>query len=481
MRRFRFHVLVACAAYLTAGLLLPGGPASAAEDAKALEGREVLRIDVDVPAALDAAWLRERIGVRVGDAYSGESVQQDIAALYALGEFADVRVEAKALGEKVRKEFTPYQQFVAMLKDEMIEIMGGAGEKSLSFGSELPSVLMLVGLQGSGKTTTAGKLSRFLGKRGRSPALVSTDLKRPAAREQLRVVGEEAGVPVIEGREESVEGILAAAVKACRTRGFDTLLVDTAGRLHVDEEMMEELPRIRQWTKADEVLFVVDAMTGQDGVKSAEEFVRFLPLTGIVITKIDGDARGGVALSVSSVARCPVLFAGTGEKLADFEFFRPERIVSRILGMGDILTLIEETEKAVDEREAAEMGEALLKESFNLEDLLKHLKMIGRMGSFEKLLKLLPGVDGKLLEGADPKTLARKEALILSMTGEERRHPELIKGSRKRRIAKGAGSTVEEVNLLLKEFRKMTKMMRSMSKLMKGKKKPAGFPLDFFK
>ena len=381
------------------------------------------------------------------------------------------KIRVKALGQEVLTAFSPTEQVVKIVKDELVRILGNT-EAKLRHSSNPPSVYMIVGLQGSGKTTSSGKLARWLSKNGHRPLLVSVDVYRPAAREQLRIVAEQIGQPIYvgeEGETRPLELAKGAKREAIQT-GRDVVIIDTAGRLHIDDELMVELEQLKQEFNPSETLFVADAMTGQDAVKSAAQFHERLGVSGVVLTKMDGDARGGAALSIRQVIGRPLKFVGVGEKLDAFEVFHPDRIVNRILGMGDMLSLIEKVEGAIDKDQAAEMQEKVLGDSFTLEDFLKQLQSLKKMGSLESLLGMLPNVGPfKELQGAqvDPKEMGRVEAIISSMTRKERANHEIINGSRRRRIAKGSGSSVQEVNQLLKQYREARKMMRAMTGGMK--------------
>ena len=375
------------------------------------------------------------------------------------------RVRDRAMGQDVLRSLSPSQQVVKIVRDEMLALFGDT-EGGLPQSSKRPRVILLLGLQGAGKTTTAGKLGKWLTKQGRHPLLVSTDVKRPAAIAQLNVVGEKAAVRVYDPPGESnpvarAKGALAEAGNV----GFDVVIVDTAGRLHVDDELMDELVAIRDVTDASDKLYVADAMTGQDAIKSAGEFNRRVGVTGVVLTKMDGDARGGAALSVVSVVGVPIAFAGSGERLEDLEPFRPDRVVSRVLGMGDVLSLIEKAEAAIDVDDAAKLEAKIRSNEFTLEDFRDQLKMIRKMGPLEQIMGMLPGMGNiKALAGQKPdeKQLGRTEAIIGSMTPEERRKQHIISGSRRKRIARGSGTSVEEVNRLLKQFVQMQKMLKQL-------------------
>jgi signal recognition particle subunit SRP54 len=375
------------------------------------------------------------------------------------------RVRDKALDQEVLKSLTPGQQVTKIVRDEMLALFGDA-EGGLTKNAPTPRVILLLGLQGSGKTTTSGKLAKWLARQGRHPLMVSTDVRRPAAIQQLSVLGDQADIPVF--APETMDPVARAkgAVAEAKAKGFDTIIVDTAGRLHIDDELMDELQAIKDATTPADLLYVADAMTGQDAIKSAGEFNRRVGVTGVVLTKLDGDARGGAALSVVSVVGVPIAFVGAGERLEDLELFHPDRIVSRMLGMGDVLTLIEKAEQAVDQDEAEELEEKLRKNAFTLDDFRKQLKTIKRMGPLESILGMIPGLGNlKQLADAKPdeKQLGRVEAIISSMTADERRDHTILNGSRRKRIAKGSGTTVEEVNRLLKQFNEMRRVLGMMA------------------
>jgi signal recognition particle subunit SRP54 len=373
------------------------------------------------------------------------------------------RVKQRATGQEILKSLTPAQAVLRVLRDEMVATLG-AGAVPLQLSSRIPSVVLMTGLQGSGKTTSAAKLGRWLAKDGHHPLLVSTDVNRPAAREQLQTLGKQAGVPVHHPAElQQPRAILDSALAFARSLGHDVLLVDTAGRLHVDDELMAELQELKRQAEPSEVLFVADAMTGQDAVRSASEFEKRVGITGILLSKLDGDARGGAALSAAAVTGRPVKFAGVGEKLDELEPFHPERMVGRILGMGDVLSLIERAEEAFDRDQALEMQRKLRKSEFSLEDFRDQLLQVKKMGSLEQVLAMLPGVGS--LKGVDTEAgereMRRSLAIIGSMTPRERRDPAVLNGSRRKRIAKGSGTSVEDVNRLLKQFVQARKMMKS--------------------
>jgi signal recognition particle subunit SRP54 len=376
----------------------------------------------------------------------------------------------------VMRGLVPAQQVVKIVRDEMVALFGNA-EGGLQPSTARPRVILLLGLQGAGKTTTAGKLGKWLTKQGRHPLLVSTDVKRPAAIQQLNVVAQKAGLRVHdpEGQMDPVARATGAVSEAANL-GFDVVIVDTAGRLHIDDELMKELAAIKETTNPSDRLFVADAMTGQDAIKSAGEFNARVGVTGVVLTKLDGDARGGAALSVVSVVGVPIAFAGSGERLEDLEPFHPERVVSRVLGMGDVLSLIEKAEAAISEEDAERLEEKIRANEFTLEDFRDQLRTIRKMGPLESIIGMIPGMSNvkALAENKpDDKQINRVEAIINSMTPDERRKQHIINGSRRKRIAKGSGTSVEEVNRLLKQFVQMQKMLKQlggMAGLSGGKK-----------
>ena len=375
------------------------------------------------------------------------------------------RVRDRAIDRSVLDSLTPGQQVVGIVRDEMVRLLGeGAG--GLSKTSDRPQVVLVLGLQGSGKTTTSAKLGRWLARNGRHPLLVSTDVRRPAAISQLSVLCEQAGLRVHDP-ESNLDPMRRAssAVTGAKELGFDTVIVDTAGRLHVDDELMAELDAIRAAVSPSDVLYVADAMTGQDAIKSAGEFHRRNRITGVILSKMDGDARGGAALSVASVVGVPVVFSGIGERLDDLELFQPDRLVSRMLGMGDILTLVERAEQAVDHEDAERLAQKIRRQEFTLEDLRGQMDAITKMGPLDQLVGMIPGLSGRRAAAAagdvDPAQLSRTTAIIDSMTPAERRNASIINGSRRKRIAGGSGTTVQDVNQLLKEFIQMRKMMKA--------------------
>ena len=375
------------------------------------------------------------------------------------------RVRDRAMGQDVLHSLSPSQQVVKIVRDEMVALFGDA-EGGLKDTAKRPRVILLLGLQGAGKTTTAGKLGAWLTKQGRHPLLVSTDVKRPAAIQQLNVVGQKAAVRVHDPAGE-LDPVARArgAVTEAKNLGFDVVIVDTAGRLHVDDELMTELVAIKDVTDPSDLLYVADAMTGQDAIKSAGEFNARVGITGVVLSKMDGDARGGAALSVVSVVGVPIAFVGSGERLEDLEPFHPDRVVSRVLGMGDVLSLIERAEAAIDKDGAARLEEKIRANEFTLEDFRDQLRTIRKMGPLEQIIGMLPGM-GNIKALAENKPdegqISRVEAIISSMTPDERRKQHIITGSRRKRIAKGSGTSVEEVNRLLKQFVQMQKMLKSL-------------------
>jgi signal recognition particle subunit SRP54 len=373
-------------------------------------------------------------------------------------------VKEKALGADIIGQLNPGQQVVKIVSDELTELMGGAA-RDLAFAPSPPTIIVMAGLQGSGKTTATGKLARLLKQQGSSVAVAACDVYRPAAVDQLVKLAGQVGVDVYEqGTSESPVKIASWAADRARTEGKDVLIVDTSGRLHVDQELMSELVDIKKAVKPTDVLLVVDAMTGQDAVNVAEEFGRAVDFDGVIMSKLDGDARGGAALSVKAITGKPILFASTGEKLDQFERFHPDRMAQRILGMGDVMSLVERAEANFDEQQAADLERKLRKQEFGLDDFLDQMRQIRRMGPLQNLLGMIPGV-GKELRGVklDEREFDRLQAIILSMTPEERRRPELIKGSQRLRIARGSGTNVQAVKALIKQFEQMRKVMRQVS------------------
>lgn len=398
------------------------------------------------------------------------------------------RVKERAVGQEVLASLTPGQQVIKVVKEELTALMGGEQSK-LESAAKPPTVIMMAGLQGAGKTTTSGKLAKYLQKQNKKPLLVAGDIYRPAAIKQLQVLGEQMDVPVFSmGDKNSPVDIAKAALEHAKAHHLDYVIIDTAGRLHVDEELMNELREIKASVDPTEILLVVDAMTGQDAVYVAESFNESLDLTGVVLTKLDGDTRGGAALSVKAVTGQPVKFVGLGEKADALEPFHPDRMASRILGMGDVLTLIEKAEASVDEQKAKEMERKLRNAEFTFEDFLEQMEQVRQMGPLEDLLGMIPGMNkmkGMKDLQVDEKALARVEAIVKSMTTEEKRNPEIINASRRKRIANGSGTSVQDVNRLLKQFRDMKKMMKQFGQMSgkmskKQRKKMRGsFPFPF--
>ncbi len=377
------------------------------------------------------------------------------------------KISEKALGQDVLKSLTPGQQVVKIVHEELVELLGSKDEY-LNISPNPPTVIMLAGLQGSGKTTMAGKLANMLRKSGKKPIMVACDIYRPAAIDQLEVIGKQLNIPVYSDREnKDVVEIAKAAFKEANSKLYDVIILDTAGRLHIDETLMDELKRLKEFAKPHEVLLVVDAMTGQDAVNVSQSFNEKLGIDGVIITKLDGDTRGGAALSVKSVTGKPIKFIGTGEKMNDIEVFHPDRMATRILGMGDVLTLIEKAEEAFDEEEAEKIEKSIRKQTFTLQNYLDQLKQIKRLGSMKAILGMI-GIDEKALENSEAaeKQFRLSEAIIQSMTLKERNNPDILNGSRRRRIAAGAGTTVQEVNRFIKQYND-TKMM--MKKVMNNK------------
>ncbi len=368
-------------------------------------------------------------------------------------------VTERAVGEDVMESLTPGQMVIKIVNEELTALMGGT-ESRLAIANRPPTVIMMCGLQGSGKTTHSAKLALKLKNEGHRPMLVACDIYRPAAIKQLQVVGEQVGVPVFEMGTENPVRIAEEAVKYAKDHGHDYVFLDTAGRLHIDEELMQELQNIRSTVHPNEILLVIDAMTGQDAVNVAKSFNETLGIDGVILTKLDGDTRGGAALSVRAVTGKPIKFVGTGEKLGDLESFHPDRMASRILGMGDVLSFIERAEQSLDEKKAAELEKKLAKNKFDLNDLLDQFAQLERMGSLKDTIKMIPGIGNKIKDSdIDEDAFKRFKSIIYSMTLEERAHPEIINPSRKRRIAAGCGMGVEDVNKLLAQFKQMKKMM----------------------
>ncbi len=427
---------------------------------------------------INAAFKKFRSKGKLSEADVKEGMREiKLALLEADVSFKVVRdfiktVSERAVGAEVLESLMPAQQIVKIVNEELTALMGGSISK-LTINSKPPTVIMMCGLQGAGKTTHAAKLAAMLKKQGKRPLLVAGDVYRPAAIKQLEIVGSQAGIPVFQlGDKLSPVEIAKAGVENAKQHGNDIVFIDTAGRLQVDEAMMGELVDIKNTVNPDEILLVVDSMTGQDAVNVAQTFNEMLDITGVILTKLDGDTRGGAALSVRSVTGKPIKFIGTGEKLDALEPFHPDRMASRILGMGDVLSLIEKAEAAYDEKQAAELERKIRESSFTLSDYLDQFKQIRGMGSMDQLLAMIPGVKPDALKDAkiDEKKIDRMEAIILSMTQRERDKPDIINASRKKRIAAGSGTSVEEVNRLLKQYDQTNKMMKQFSNGMMGNK-----------
>jgi signal recognition particle subunit SRP54 len=424
--------------------------------------------------------LSDRLGTALGDLRGRGRLSEDdvsratreirLALLEADVNFKVVkefvaRVKERALGTDVTKSLTPGQEVVKIVHDELTALMG-SGSSKLAFAGRPPTVVLLAGLQGSGKTTAAAKLALLLRKDGKTPALVAADLQRPAAIDQLDQLGKQIQIPVyLDRRETDPAAVALRGLEQARAQGRDVVIVDTAGRLHIDEEMMEQLARVHRAVKPHNVLLVLDAMTGQDAVSVAEAFAERAAFDGVVLTKLDGDARGGAALSVKAVTGRPIKLASTGEKLDQLEYFHPDRMASRILGMGDVLTLIERAEDAAKQEAHEEMERRLLTGQFTFDDFLQAYRMMRKMGPVRNVLSMVPGL-GKQLRGVDvdDRELGRVEAIVLAMTPEERRRPDLINGSRRARIARGSGTTVQQVNQLLAARKQMQKMMKQLGR-----------------
>lgn len=386
-------------------------------------------------------------------------------------------VSEKALGSNVLESLTPGQQVIKIVNEELTALMGSEAKK-INFSSKSPTVVMMVGLQGAGKTTTSAKIGGLLKKQGKRPLLAACDVYRPAARKQLQVVGSQLDIPVfsIDDSNDAVH-IASESVEHAKRHGNDVVIIDTAGRLHLNEELMDELLRIKEKVSPTEILLVLDAMTGQDAVNVASAFDEKLDVTGMVLTKLDGDTRGGAALSVRAVTGKPIKLIGQGEKLTDMDWFYPDRMASRILGMGDVLTLIDKAQQAFDEKQAAELEQKILKQQFTLDDYLAQMQQMKKMGPLQDILKMVPGVNAQALSSAniDESRLGRIEAMITSMTKKERNNPSILNSSRKKRIADGSGTRVQEVNMFLKQFDQMQKMMKQFSNPKKMKRFTGGF------
>ena len=388
-------------------------------------------------------------------------------------------VTERAIGAQVMESLTPGQMVIKIVNEELTALMGGTKSR-LAVANHPPTIVMMCGLQGSGKTTHSAKIAMMLKNQGHRPLLVACDIYRPAAIKQLQVVGEQAGVPVFEMGTENPVKIAENAIKLAKDQGYDYVFLDTAGRLHIDEELMQELKSVKSAVHPHEILLVVDAMTGQDAVNVAKSFNDLLDITGVVLTKIDGDTRGGAALSVKYITGKPIKFIGTGEKMDALELFHPDRMASRILGMGDILSLIEKAEAAFDEKNAKELEKKMREQTFTLDDFLEQMRSLKKMGNLEQILGMMPGVKPGALKDAqiDENQMKHIEAIILSMNKSERTKPEIINGSRRKRIADGSGTTVEEVNKLLKQFDQMKKMMKQFTGA-GAKRRFAGMKLPF--
>ena len=371
-------------------------------------------------------------------------------------------VSEKAVGDQVLKSLTPSQQVIKIVKDELTNLMSSNNQK-LQVSSNLPTVIMMCGLQGAGKTTMCAKLGAYLKKSGKKPLLVACDIYRPAAINQLQIVGKQAGVEVFERGTQNPVKTAQQAVEHAKKQGFDTVIIDTAGRLHINQELMDELKNIKAKVAPTEILLVVDAMTGQDAVTVAESFNKDLDITGVVLTKLDGDTRGGAALSIKAITGKPIKFTGVGEKIGDIEPFYPDRIASRILGMGDVLSLIEKAQEAVSEEEAKALEKKFRENSFTFDDYLKQIESVKKMGNIKDLLSMIPGIGGKIKNlDIDEHQILVNKAIIQSMTPQERLMPEIIKASRRQRIAKGSGTSVQQVNQLLKQFEQSKEMMKQL-------------------
>lgn len=428
---------------------------------------------------LSAAFKRLRSKGKLSESDVKEAMREVRLALleadvnYKVAKDFTKRITERAIGSEVMESLTPAQMVIKIVNEELTSLMGGQFER-LRFASKPPTVIMLCGLQGSGKTTHAGKLALMLKNQNHRPLLVAGDIYRPAAITQLQVVAQKAGVPVFEmGKTDPVK-VSKEAIRHAKDHGNDIVIIDTAGRLHIDEALMEELRRVKAAVEPQEILLVVDSMTGQDAVNVAKSFHELLDITGVILTKLDGDTRGGAALSVKEVTGKPIKFAGIGEKLSDLEVFHPDRMASRILGMGDMLTLIEDAQQKLDQKQAEKVARKMAQNKLDFNDMLEQFTQVKKMGSIKSLLSKLPGVDKKIQDvDIDDRQMDRVCAIILSMTPEEREKPAVINPSRKRRIAAGSGMKVEDVNRLIKQFEQMQKMMKQLNP--KGKKR-RGFP-----
>ena len=392
-------------------------------------------------------------------------------------------VSERAVGQEVMESLTPGQEVIKIVNEELIKLMGGS-ESKLNISSTPPTVIMLVGLQGAGKTTMASKIALYLKKKNKSPLLVACDVYRPAAIKQLQVLGSQIDIPVFSmGNKINPVDIAKAGIENAAKKGNDYVIIDTAGRLHIDEELMNELKNIKESINPNEILLVVDSMTGQDAVNVAEKFNELLDITGVILTKLDGDTRGGAAISVKAVTGKPIKFVGTGEKLSDIEIFHPDRMASRILGMGDVLSLIEKAQETVDEKQALEMQKKIISQQFTLDDFLNQMQQVKKMGPIKDILKMVPGVDSNKLDDVeiDESEVAHTEAIIQSMTLGERKNPSIINSSRKKRIAKGSGSSIQDVNKLLSSFEQARKMMKQFGDMQQKGFKKGKMKIPFFK
>jgi signal recognition particle subunit SRP54 len=386
-------------------------------------------------------------------------------------------IKQKVLGQELIKGLSAGETIIKLIYDETIKILGGEEPPTLAKPDNPPAIIMLVGLQGTGKTTTAGKLAKYLKSKGYRVGVASTDVRRPAAAKQLCTLAQSIDIPCfVDEEEKDALKLTEKVIQDAKKQGFSYIILDTAGRLHIDQELMEELKKIKEKVKPAEVLYVADAMQGQDAITTAEEFHKAVGLTGVILTKLDGDAKGGIALSVRKVLGVPIKFIGTGEKIENLEPFYPDRIAQRILGLGDIQTLIEKMQAAIEEDKAKQMAEKIMNAEFTLEDLRDQIRMIRNLGPMEQILKMIPGVGSKIKDlKVDEKQFVKIEAIINSMTPEERVKPHIINGSRKKRIARGSGTTILDVNKVLKQYEEMKKMMKKMKKMSKG----GGFNLPF--
>ncbi len=412
---------------------------------------------------------------RISDQNISDAVREVRRALlegdvnYAVARKFTDEVQKKSIGKDVVKSLNPGQVFTKIVYDELVELLG-ATTSELELTDQIPNVIMIAGLQGSGKTTFAAKLASYLKSKGRYPLLVACDVHRPAAIDQLETLGNQINIPVFLDRSASAVDIAKKSIDYARKNARDIAIIDTAGRLHVDEEMMQEAEGVRSAVNPNQILFVVDSMTGQDAVNTAQEFNRRLNFHGVVLTKLDGDARGGSAMSVRSVVQKPIKFVSLGEKLDQLEVFHPDRMASRILGMGDVVSLVEKVQEQVDDKQAAKLEQRMRRNEFNLEDFRDQLMQIKKMGSLKDVLSMIPGVSGAVRNATvDEKALVRIEAMINSMTKEEKNKPQIIDGRRRKRIASGSGTTVQDINKLLKQFAEMQKMFKTLSKGRFGK------------